>query len=153
MFCLISGFCYYFQVFSTRTNCERHIRNRHTESTYSRPELVKLIKFIPKNPADCHAICKYCKKDFVSQKMLKHHLRSPYSSCRRKPFACQLCEVSGESCPSFILRCLPIFFHVSFGVLPRSGASLLTREGDVLKLIPCYTCCMRDSAQCITYVE
>ncbi|OQV12354.1 hypothetical protein BV898_13382 [Hypsibius exemplaris] len=82
------------KVFSTRTNCERHIRNRHSESTYSRPELVKLIKFIPKNSADCHAICKYCKKDFVSQKMLKHHLRSPYSSCRRKPFACQLCEAT-----------------------------------------------------------
>ncbi|GAU94745.1 hypothetical protein RvY_06468-2 [Ramazzottius varieornatus] len=82
------------KVFSTRTNCERHIRNRHSERTYSRTELVKMIKFIPKNSKESHAICKYCKKDFLSNKMLKHHLRSPYSSCRRKPFACQLCEAT-----------------------------------------------------------
>lgn len=108
------------KVFSTRTNCERHIRNRHAEKAYSRQELVKMIKFIPKNATDSHALCKYCKKDFISTKMLKHHLRSPYSSCRRKPFACQLCQVGTQcSCQLYIEKIKTEMVRVVLGTEPE----------------------------------
>ncbi|XP_053402156.1 ras-responsive element-binding protein 1-like isoform X3 [Mercenaria mercenaria] len=85
--------------FTTRANCERHLRKKH--GIMDRDEIersVYLNKFALEASSSIDnfhspdTICKYCCVDFKFFRALKNHLRS-HSSCRQKPFQCQLCDM------------------------------------------------------------
>ncbi|XP_023235305.1 ras-responsive element-binding protein 1-like [Centruroides sculpturatus] len=104
--------------FTTKANCERHVRKRHKKIT--KQEIRNSMEYNPNMsevnspeilmPEVCgsaETVCKYCNVNFKFNRVLRHHLRSLNNSCSRKPFFCNICKLgfsTKNNCIRHVLR-------------------------------------------------
>lgn len=104
--------------FTTKANCERHVRKRHKKIT--KQEIRNSMEYNPNMsevnspeilmPEVCgsaETICKYCNVNFKFNRVLRHHLRSLNNSCNRKPYFCDMCKLgfsTKNNCIRHVLR-------------------------------------------------
>ena len=85
--------------FTTKANCERHIKNIHTKQT--REEIKECMSYnaqedggdlSQENKID--SICQICHIDYKSRAVLRDHMRSSHPEGMDKPFSCRVCRCS-----------------------------------------------------------